>query len=204
MDKEQAKSILRNVVNPDVKEAIETLIPELKENEDERIRKEIRNFLIDMECKEEWIAYFEKKKDHFRDDTKMVGQKSISTEKTELNSIAFLEQLGYTCVSPGAKQKPAEWGDEDEAALISILYCISQAIKNVNDENERNSLLNAKSWIQDKLKFHIPSRISHPRPSWKPSEEEVGCLERLIAFKNPEPEDINGCKSLLEQLTKLI
>lgn len=40
-------------------------------------------------------------------------------------------------------------------------------------------------------------------PSWKPSEELLGCLERLIAFKNPEPEDIKGCESLYEQLKKL-
>ena len=31
-------------------------------DEDERIRKEIRNFLIDMECKKEWIAHMEKQK----------------------------------------------------------------------------------------------------------------------------------------------
>ena len=38
---------------------------------------------------------------------------------------------------------------------------------------------------------------------WKPSEELIGCLERLIAFKNPEPEDIKGCKELYEQLKRL-
>ncbi len=34
-----------------------------KESEDERIRKEIRDFLIDMECKKEWIAHMEKQKE---------------------------------------------------------------------------------------------------------------------------------------------
>lgn len=37
-------------------------------------------------------------------------QKPLSTEETELNSIAFLEQMGYTCIPPGAK--PAEWSED--------------------------------------------------------------------------------------------
>ena len=47
----------------ETKDAIQTLIPELRESEDERIRKEIRDFLIDMECKKEWITYIEKQKE---------------------------------------------------------------------------------------------------------------------------------------------
>ena len=39
---------------------------------------------------------------------KQKEQKPRSTEETELNSIAFLEQLGYTCVPPGKEQKLAE------------------------------------------------------------------------------------------------
>lgn len=54
MDKEQAKSILRKVVNPDVKEAIETLIPELNENEDERNWKAVLDCVKDDALKE-WL-----------------------------------------------------------------------------------------------------------------------------------------------------
>ena len=36
-------------------------------------------------------------------------QKLLSTEETELNSIAFLEQMGYTCIPPGKEQKSVEW-----------------------------------------------------------------------------------------------
>lgn len=54
MDKEQAKSILRKVVNPDVKEAIETLIPELNENEEERNWKAVLDCVKDDALKE-WL-----------------------------------------------------------------------------------------------------------------------------------------------------
>jgi len=46
------------------REDLEHIFPELKESEDERIRKEIRNFLIDMECKKEWITYLERQKEN--------------------------------------------------------------------------------------------------------------------------------------------
>lgn len=77
MDKEQAKSILRKVVNPDVKEAIETLIPEFNESKDDRIRKSLLEFLDDVwhlgknanfdkwgkaDCAD-WMSYLEKQKE---------------------------------------------------------------------------------------------------------------------------------------------
>lgn len=83
---------------------IDEVFPELKESEDERIRKAlIKQFsAISMETwagipKTDIISYLERQKE----------QKPLSTKETELNSIAFLEQLGYTCVPPGAEQKPA-------------------------------------------------------------------------------------------------
>ena len=58
MTREEAIKIVRNIYQTDTeKEALGILIPELRESDDERIRKEIRNFLIDMECKKEWIDY---------------------------------------------------------------------------------------------------------------------------------------------------
>ena len=41
-------------------------------------------------------------------------QKPLTTEETELNSIAFLEQVGYTCIPPRKEQKPAQTAEEKE------------------------------------------------------------------------------------------
>lgn len=68
MEREEAIEVIRknypHVGNSgtEFETALRELIPELKESEDERIRREIYNFLIDMECKEEWINYLEKQK----------------------------------------------------------------------------------------------------------------------------------------------
>lgn len=45
------------------KQQMEIVCPELAESEDKRVNEEIRNFLIDMECKREWISYLEKQKE---------------------------------------------------------------------------------------------------------------------------------------------
>ena len=113
MTREKAINIVRNINQTDTeKEALATLIPELHESEDERIRKKIlaeykERLTIESvayknpECNKETvdylekaIAYLEKQKEH-----------TLSTKETELNSIAFLEQLGYTCIPP-SEQKP--------------------------------------------------------------------------------------------------
>ena len=45
---------------------------------------------------------------------KQKEQKPLTTEETELNSIAFLEQVGYTCIPPRKEQKPAQTAEEKE------------------------------------------------------------------------------------------
>lgn len=84
MEREEAIDVIRNIYQTDKeKEALETLIPELKESEDERVRKEIYNFLIDMECKKEWIAYLEKQKE----------QRPAEWSEEDEAKITFLERL---------------------------------------------------------------------------------------------------------------
>ena len=93
-------------------EALQLLIPELRENEDERIRKKIlaeykERLTIESvayknpECNKETVDYLEKAIAYLEKQK----EQNLSTEETELNSIAFLEQLGYTCIPP-SEQKP--------------------------------------------------------------------------------------------------
>lgn len=102
-------------------EGNKVIIERLK-SENERIREEIINFLDyagdkglmrteDYENEFCWRRWLEKQKE----------QKPLSTEETELNSIAFLEQLGYTCIPPGAEQKPTEWDEVDYDEEIADL-----------------------------------------------------------------------------------
>ena len=75
MTREEAIKVVRNIYQTDAeKEALETLIPELKESEDERIRKGLiealktsktvgeLKFILPEPTREECIAWLEKQK----------------------------------------------------------------------------------------------------------------------------------------------
>ena len=74
MDREEAIKKIKEAMPTmwkETKDAIETLVPELAESEDERIRKEIISFLKDFEkdhyreidCIYSWIEWLEKHKE---------------------------------------------------------------------------------------------------------------------------------------------
>lgn len=145
---ETLKSFVENTDNVIAKDAILALHPELAESEDERIRKEIINYLnfaeshnllraTDYGKKEGWNAYLERQK----------KQKPLSTKETELNSIAFLEQMGYTCIPPG-KEQPVEWSEEDEIYLQDALWCVKQASKVAKGENDMGACWSAERWLK--------------------------------------------------------
>lgn len=176
-----------------------------KESENERIRKALIDFFQKKAKKGfEWVeygipnnavlAYLQKQKE----------QKPISTEETELNSIAFLEQLGYTCVPPGKEQKPAEWtikdakpGDIlttdtvtfifksiDKDGFVSM-YCSYAASttdtnRNLSDTSTVDSKYVHPASIEQRQEF-LEEFLRHlsSHPHWKPSEKQMSFLLRL-------------------------
>lgn len=94
-----------------------------------------------------------------------------STEETELNSIAFLEQMGYTCIPP-KEQKPAEWSEEDLQHESWILECLADG---------------KRTMPQYAADFHAAYNwLKSLRPSWKPSNLELGALRTAISVLTEE------------------
>lgn len=63
MDKAEAIKVLKEIHETaifSVRTALETLLPELKESEDEKIRKEIYQFVYEQRPEKEWLAWLEK------------------------------------------------------------------------------------------------------------------------------------------------
>ena len=58
-------------------------------------------------------------------------QKPLSTEETELNSLAFLEQMGYTCIPP--KKEHQNNSDAPKNALGGALNSPLDKDKNLDD-----------------------------------------------------------------------
>ena len=120
-----------------------------------------------------------------------------STEEAELNSIAFLEQLGYTCIPPKndeyesyedgnvtglrrKEQKPAEWSEKDEKIKHDIESLIHFALK--KDSAVSPGANTTKEEALNWLKFL--------RPQPKSSEDEL------------EKEYWRGYKDAMEQYNK--
>lgn len=131
------------------KKQMEIVCPELAESEDKRVNEEIRNFLIDMECKREWIAYLEKQKEQ-KPEVKYVYPKFRKGDVIEPITpngsytpvrVRCIDNGSYICRSDDncafmslplqredgykiVEQKPAEWSEEDERIqghIIGIL-----------------------------------------------------------------------------------
>ena len=133
MTQEQAINEVKKAIptfRKETKEAIETLVPELKENEDEKIIK-ILIHIVKGACseygikyrgyeitEEKLLTYLEKQKDHFRESTKKVEEPHYTKRN------ALFDKCVENCDSEIMKrvsdeidaqlekeQKSAEWRD---------------------------------------------------------------------------------------------
>ena len=166
------------------------------ESEDERIRKEILSYVkaSGLKTNKKWIAWLEKQKE----------QKPLSTEETELNSIAFLEQLGYTCVPPGKEHKPVDDELEDAIKLYYETYGNGEGgfyylsyskfediVKTfVNDYGKQKPAEwseEDENWVKavinnDGLTNHRKIELLNSRcrnAHWKPTEEQMKALNTV-------------------------
>ena len=184
------------------------IVVKKKESEDERIRKELisqveksRHHPAD---KARWIAWLEKQNNCLACDQHLkgyiAGRKATEEEKQKEPIDPFdNEQFrrGHEAGKRDAEQKPAEWSEEDEKMLADVyesLYAYQCDIRaGMMDKNAREILDDV-----DKEKQWLKSL----RPSWKPSEEQIGALERAIV-KMHTTNDISILAELRDNLKKL-
>ena len=99
----------------------------------------------------------------------------------------FLEHL----VEP---QKPAEWSKEDESNLQS---CIAKIEIDMQHWDKHG-----KTMVDGDIKLIDWLKSLRPQPHWKPSEEQIGALERAIV-KTHTVDDIGILAELRDNLKKL-
>ena len=104
-----------------------------------------------------------------------IENKSLSTEETELNSLAFLTELGYTCIPPTKKEKSAEWSEEDEKILRLSLENLTE-LKN-RFGKEYGKVGDCMEWLKS-----IKDRVQpQPKQEWSEEDEEMFCsLKKLL------------------------
>lgn len=106
--------------------------------------------------------------------------------------IAWLEKQG--------EQKPAEWSEEDKGNLLDV-KCIIDEIWHDQDVREEidhsgEELESLWHWLDN-----IWQKVAYPKPSWKPSEEQIEALENSTALNEEQGAHLY---SLLCDLKKLL
>lgn len=155
-------------ISPELKSALENDFPELKESEDERIRKWILDgldFYADAigapEDHKKAIAYLERQKE----------QKPIISEDAIREGVAHFGITQYQINNWLKKhinvieQQPAEWSDEDICILEDAITAVDLLGNDDEYSKTHPNLAKAFRVAKDWLKS------LRPQPSWRPSEE---------------------------------
>jgi hypothetical protein len=201
-----------------VKEFVDYLLPELKESEDEKIRKELIDYLkefVPFDDTGRYIAWLEK-----QGEQKAIKHNNDATIDSNLNdycckvynalhkenggnlSFARLQHLAMDIYKWCKEQKPVEWSEEDEENL----YHIDALIKDSSLEVHRQEYLS--NWLKS-LKDRVQPQ---PKQEWGGGDEAhlhslITHLEQWIErHPNTTGADIQGenitwLKSLRPQST---
>lgn len=142
-----------------VQRVLHNIFPELRESEDERMMKNIRLAILSVEdafwrthglTAKEAISYLEKLKEQ----SKWPHVEPISEE----------EEL---CLMP-QEQKPAEWSEEDEAMLNSVIRIITQF-----DDLAHEPTFAGPKWTHPYTKEIAWLKTHRPQPKQEVTDEEI-------------------------------
>lgn len=190
--------------------ALRNLIPELRESEDERIRKELLAVINDLvlpdEQKVRFNAYLERQKEQkpsewSKEDN--IGwdeafacvtraEKAAKSEEELQNAVTaerWLKEIKFMyCVHP-VKQ---EWSEEDLQHKSWILECLADGEKKMPEYAE--NFRAAYKWLKS----------LRPQPHWKPNGQQLDCLRHMINVSIVGGIDKQIVQDLYEQLQKLM
>lgn len=204
MTKEEAIDNVRSFIGQltaECQESIHTLIPELAESEDERVRKALIDGIRQIRCKngvtqEQMLAWLEK-------------QKPAEWSEEDLQHKSWILE----CLADGEKKMP-EYAEDFQAAYkwLKSLHFQSRdyaiTFWTYLDEHRpegKMCLSNGEcADIEKAFIEHDWAKIlryaKKYRPSWKPSEEQMEALENSTALTEEQGEALY---SLVQDLKKL-
>ena len=211
MEREEALNAIRKYKEnwlDEIQEAIETLIPELRESEDEITRKRLINlirelasatvpimtggYFIDGQDKR-YIAYLEKQKEPHYTKRNALFDKCVENCDPEV----MKEVSNKVNEMLGKEQKPAEWSKKDNIGWDEAFACVTRAEKAAKNEEELQNAVTAEKWLKEiKFKYYV-----HPvKQEWSEKDEEVRSLCIAIIQSWISKEDRDRCLDWLKSL----
>lgn len=156
------------------KKLLEIIFPELKESDDEKIRR----FLVELVSNDKFNDYGGLYKDRnvLYDDVlayleKQKEQKPESCDCSR-DEESYTNGIHHVLMNPEAygliKLKPAKWSEEDE----KFAYFVNQFLGYY--EKTDPTAMSCKKWFNNRFKF------LSPQPHWKPREEQINALAKAI------------------------
>ena len=182
MTREEAIEVYNGLINTKIKEAFEFFAPELRESEDERIRKALvimmkvpRKEIFEAQgiTKEQALAYLEKQKE----------QKPTAewSEDDENNLELVIDCIYKFYPNPVMKYKLKEW--------LKSLRPVKQEWRDEDEKMRRNLMSLLANMRGDRITEETYQKyypwLKSLRPSWKPSEEQPQVAD---ASKMEQPE----------------
>ena len=186
--------------------AAEYIFPELKESEDEKIRKQVIDIIQSLGTgvipipvnQDKILAWLEKQKEqkpivkipkfragdtiHLKSSNAEYTIEAISSSGYHGKgwSLTFDAEPDYELVSEDKEkqkeQKPAEWSEEDEAIVKFYEDDYNHRIGNMPMNDVVEMRLKFKDWLINRIKYLRPQ----PKPSW--SEEDEKMISSIIMF----------------------
>jgi hypothetical protein len=165
---ERAKMILCNLGegSGNIRD-IESIFPELTESEDERIRKWLLDYAVEM------IAGLES-------DISLSTYDGIKGHDPEAEAELAQWQKARAYFEKQKEQKPAEWSEEDEKLIEEVCRCLCE-YAGYYKEKDMEAVNNHLFKLSQRLKS-LPMRCPKKSDNWKPSEDEERLINTSISF----------------------
>ena len=174
-----AKTVMNNAYEQETKTACTEIFPELKDSEDERVRRIITETIFctygDSQEYLDVIDWLKKQKEQPTDE-EMLRTLHLEYEKGVADTIAKYEQK---------EQKPAEWSEEDEKPFNDVLSGLKYAYEDLRNNKSFDSAKDIKEafdWMQARVKYFRPQ----PKVEWSEEDEKIqeGIMQFLYAWRS--------------------
>ena len=199
---EQARRLIATGISEELVEVLRQQFPELKESEDEKIRKELYEFIkvnSPTEDANRFIAWLEKQKEQKpaelpkSEDYGIDGlyaavdilQKTLGEVEGYQSDDGILEhKCAISAVKELYEQKPAEWSEEDNIGWDEAFACVTRVEKAAKNEEELQNAVTAEKWLKEiKFKYCV-----HPiKQEW--SEDGERKLNRIYEILGHAADD---------------
>ena len=165
---EETLKIARNLIkkDPSLTDWVISKFPELKESEDEKIRKDIISHLqyLGKYCQEsmsnvnEWIAWLEK-----------IGKQKPYGQRQECVDCQFnyAGECKGSCAMKRGKQKPTEWSEKDEKMSRFIGNAITADDASIYLKSKGIQVIDVHVWLNE-LKERV---LPQPKQEWSEVDE---------------------------------